>query len=81
MPVSFNADIKPLFRAIDIEHMKRFGVNLDDYAYMSDPSNNYANAEAVEDRLTNQSMPPGGPFWTAAQLALYASWRTDGYQP
>jgi len=29
--VSFSADIKPLFSAIDISHMKRFGVELDSY--------------------------------------------------
>ena len=29
--VSFSADIKPLFRAVDISHMKRFGVELDGY--------------------------------------------------
>jgi hypothetical protein len=27
--VSFSADIKPLFRSIDISHMKPFGVELD----------------------------------------------------
>jgi hypothetical protein len=31
--VSFTRDIKPLFRAIDISHMKRAGVALDFYAY------------------------------------------------
>ena len=36
--VSFAGDIKPLFRAIDISHMKSAGVKLDDYTYMSDPS-------------------------------------------
>jgi hypothetical protein len=81
-PVSFAADIKPLFRAIDISHMKSFGVELDDYTYMSDPS----NANSVLATLTPQngeppSMPPGGPYWTAAQLALFAQWQKDGYQP
>ena len=28
--VSFAADIKPLFRAVDISHMKSFDVKLDD---------------------------------------------------
>ncbi len=27
------------------------------------------------------SMPPGGPYWTADQLALFALWQKDGYQP
>jgi hypothetical protein len=29
--VSFARDIKPLFRAVDIAHMKRYKINLDDY--------------------------------------------------
>ena len=37
--VSFAADIKRLFRDIDISHMKSFGVELDDYPYMSNPNN------------------------------------------
>jgi hypothetical protein len=27
------------------------------------------------------SMPPGGPYWTAEQLALFTKWQEDGYQP
>jgi hypothetical protein len=80
--VSFAADIRPLFRAIDISHMKSFGVKLDDYTYMSSPD----NANSVLATLTPQndeppSMPPGGPYWTADQLALFAQWQKDGYQP
>jgi hypothetical protein len=80
--VSFEKDIKPLFRAIDISHMNSFGVHLDDYTYMSNP----ANANAVLATLSPQngdspSMPPGGPYWTPAQLALFAQWQQDGYQP
>jgi hypothetical protein len=30
-------DIKPLFRAVDVSHMKKAGVRLDDYSYMSNP--------------------------------------------
>jgi hypothetical protein len=81
MPVSFSKDIQPLFRKIDIDHMKVHGVNLNDYQYMSDASNNYAHAQATEKTLSDQSMPPGGPYWTKEQLALFAKWRSDGYQP
>jgi hypothetical protein len=35
--VSFVRDIRPLFRAIDISHMKSYGVKLDDFTYMSNP--------------------------------------------
>lgn len=81
MPVSFARDIKPLFRPINVEHMNRYEIFLDDYTYMSDPSRDHGNAQAVEDTLVDQSMPPGGPFWSADQLSLFKQWRSDGYQP
>jgi hypothetical protein len=70
-----------MFREVDIDHMKVHGVHLDDYQYMSDATKNYANAEAVQASLAGQTMPPGGPFWTAQQLDLYGKWRAEGYQP
>ena len=80
--ISFAADIRPLFRAVDISHMKRYGVQLDDYTYMSNPS----NANSVLANLSPHdgeppSMPPGGPYWTPAQLELFAEWQKDGYPP
>ena len=84
--VSFAADIAPLFRPVDIAHMKVHGVDLDDYRYMSDPSGNYSHAEAVLETVSPHgaqppTMPPGGPYWTKDQLTLFAKWRVDGYQP
>ena len=81
-PVSFVADIKPLFRSIDVSHMKRFGVALDDYAYMSNPN----NADKVLATVSHHngeppSMPPGGPYWTADQIALFVTWQKEGYLP
>ncbi len=37
--VSFARDIRPLFRDVDISHMERHGIKLDDYTFMSDPDN------------------------------------------
>jgi hypothetical protein len=80
--VSFSADIKPLFRAIDISHMKRFSVDLDDYTYMSNPDNaNRVLATLAPHDGKPPSMPPGGPYWTPEQLALFKQWQADGYQP
>jgi hypothetical protein len=80
--VSFAGDIKPLFRAIDISHMKSAGVKLDDYTYMADPNNaNKVLATLSPHGDKPPSMPPGGPYWTAVQLALFAQWQKDGYQP
>jgi hypothetical protein len=79
-PISFERDIRPLFRAIDLEHMSAMDVLLDDYAYMS----NAKNAQAVYEYLdgTQQpQMPPGGPFWSDDQLSLFARWMEQGRQP
>jgi hypothetical protein len=79
---SFAADIKPLFRAVDISHMKRYGVMLDDYTYMSNPSNaNTVLAALSPHDGEPPSMPPGGPYWTAIQLELFVQWQKDGYPP
>jgi hypothetical protein len=80
--VSFARDIRPLFRAVDISHMKSHGIKLDDYTFMSNPD----NANKVLGTLSPQdgdlpSMPPAGPYWTADHLALFAQWQKDGYQP
>ncbi len=80
--VSFAADIKPLFRAIDISHMKQGGVELDNYTYMSNPDNaNRVLATLSPHDGKAPTMPPGGPYWSQAQLALFTQWQKDGYQP
>jgi hypothetical protein len=80
--VSFAGDIKPLFRAIDISHMKSYGIELDDYIFMSNPdSANKVLAALSPHDGEPPSMPPGGPYWPADKLALYAQWQKDGYQP
>jgi hypothetical protein len=87
MPVSFAQDIEPMFRSVDITCMARFGVSLNDYAYMSDPAGNdsfadHANARDVFAHLTGAEppqMPKGGPFWTSDQLQLFDQWMTDGF--
>jgi hypothetical protein len=83
MAVSFEGDILPLFRPIDIEHMKVHAVLLDSYAYMSDSTNGHANAQLVHDSLTGAiapRMPPGGPYWAQSQVDLFEKWMSDGYQ-
>lgn len=80
--VSFQADIQPLFRAIDISHMKRFKVELDNYTYMSNPNNATQVLAALSPHAGEPpTMPPGGPYWNEGQLALFLQWQNDGYQP
>jgi hypothetical protein len=81
-PVSFAEDIRPLFRAIDVSHMKRFNVELDNYTFMSNPNNANQVLAAISPHDGEQpTMPPGGPYWTEAQLALFVQWQKDGYRP
>jgi hypothetical protein len=83
MATSFARDIGPMFRPIDVEHMKRGGVLLDDFAYMSLAENDHGNARAVLETVVGNppSMPPGGPYWTADKVALYKKWMDEGFQP
>jgi hypothetical protein len=80
--ISFERDIRPLFRDIDVEHMNVHGVALDDYNFVSNPNNANKVLETLSPNQGNPPlMPPGGPYWTADQLALFAQWQNDGYQP
>jgi hypothetical protein len=78
--VSFARDIRPLFRPVDIEHMKPMGVLLDDFTYMSESN----NAQSVYDSLTGDTqprMPINGPYWSQDKLDLFQQWMKNGYQP
>ena len=80
--VSFARDIRPLFRTVDISHMKSYGIKLDDYTYMSNPDHANKVLRTVSPHDGHPpSMPPGGPYWTEHQVALFARWQKDGYQP
>lgn len=82
--VSFARDILPLFRSVDIEHMKGMEILLDDYKYMSDATNQYENAQRVYDSLTGKTqprMPPKGPYWAKDKLDLFENWMKGGCQP
>lgn len=75
-PVSFAADIRPLFRQIDTDHMRPLGVHLDDYAFISKRE----NATMVYDFLSGRKqpqMPPDGQ-WPSEQLDLFKRWMEDG---
>ncbi len=69
-----------MFTAIDIEHMRRAGVALDDIAYMSDPG----HAESVHQKLSSKQMPPpssGESPWPDANIQLFRDWMAGGFQP
>jgi hypothetical protein len=80
--VSFAGDILPLFGKLEIGCMRKHGVLLDDYAYMSDSHGDgifgtHANARHVYARLTGQErprMPLNGPYWDDARLQKFKDW-------
>ena len=80
MAVSFARDIRPLFTAMDVEHMREMGVLLDDYGYLSDPG----HAQDILDQVSSGSMPPpdsGEPPWPPERVQLFRNWIDGGFQP
>ena len=70
------------FAPLTLSHMKPFGVELDSYTFMSNPDNaNKVLATLSPHDGQPPTMPPGGPYWTADQLALFAQWQSGGYLP
>ena len=75
MALSFATDIRPLFRDVDIEHMKPAGVALDNPAWMCVP----ANAQKVYGAVSSAKMPPDAA-WPADRVALFKKWMDEGCQ-
>jgi hypothetical protein len=69
-PVSFEQDIKPLFRSSDRESMS-FAFDLWDVGDVR------SNAAAILDRLEDGSMPCDGE-WSAAEVDLFRRWIAAG---
>jgi hypothetical protein len=76
---SFNRDILPLFRPVDVEHMTTFGVDLSTYETVKD------GAQTILDRLTQADPqlevmpPPPHQPWTKAQTDLFKRWMAEGF--
>jgi len=86
--VSFERDILPLFRPMDIQCMRGQGAGflLADYQFMSakDDTGAYANASLTLDHLTGDEtprMPFGGPYWSDESIDLFRSWIKGGCLP
>jgi hypothetical protein len=80
MAISFKTDIVPLFTSVDIEHMSRLEVPLDDHVYMSQPD----NAAGVYRQVSNGTMPPsasGEQPWPEDKVQLFKRWMDGGYAP
>jgi len=72
-PTSFAKDIRPLFRAKDINSMKK-AFDLSSYDDVR------AHADAILGRVAAGSMPCDGP-WPEEQVNLFRRWVEEGMQP
>ena len=72
-PLSFEHDIKPLFRESDRASMsKAFD--------LWSPTDVAAHGDAIAGRLRDGSMPCDGP-WPAQRVATFTSWLDAGAKP
>jgi hypothetical protein len=75
MPVSFAAEIRPLFRDTpDIDTMQGYGLDLSSYEEVK------ARASEIYAYLANRSMPCDEQ-WPAERLALLKQWMEEGMPP
>jgi len=76
---SFRLHVAPLFREVDVAHMKPMGLDLSKYESVKE------SADAILERLQDEEspMPPkdsGGP-WPDEWIALFARWVREGKKP
>ncbi len=71
--LSYATDIKPLFTSIDREHMI-FMFDLWSYEDVK------LNAADIYDAVSNQRMPPEGP-WLQSQIDVFKAWIDQGSPP
>jgi hypothetical protein len=74
---SYVLHIRPLFRPIDIDHMKPIGIDLGSYADVKSRAND------ILLRLQDKSMPTAGTSgpWPDEWIGLFARWIAEGHQP
>jgi hypothetical protein len=72
-PLSFERDIRPLFRDDDVESME-FAFNLRSYEDVS------TSADAIYERLSEGSMPCDGE-WPEDQVRRFRAWIDQGRAP
>ena len=76
--LSFAKDIRPLFTDIDVDHMKRFGLDL------SSHENVIKEAKAIFSVVSAGRMPPpadGGKPWAQEMCDTFRQWMEQGCHP
>ena len=79
MALSYAKDIKPLFNAVDQDHMLNQQGMFDLWSY----DDVKTNATDIYGAVSGGRMPPkrdGGP-WPKDKVAKFKQWMDDGYQP
>jgi hypothetical protein len=72
--LSYAADIRPLFRQMDVDAMKARGLDLSSYDDVSE------QADEILSVLQDGSMPCDQP-WSQDWIKKFKQWITDGKQP
>jgi hypothetical protein len=72
--LSFATDVRPLFRDVDVSHMKPFGYDLSDYDDVKE------KADSIYGVLASGTMPPD-KRWTEDMCATFKSWQDEGCPP
>jgi len=85
MAVTYSNDIYPLFRSQDKACMDAQQIYLGSSEWMCDPTPSFGfadhgNARHVFQRISNNSMPPDGP-WPQSRKDTYTSWMDGGFMP
>jgi hypothetical protein len=73
MKLSFEKDIKPLFREFDVESMIPFGFHLSLYEDVR------SNAQSIYERVLDGSMPCDEP-WSAEKIEKFKRWMDEGME-
>ncbi len=74
--LSFAKDIRPLFRTVDVNHMKQLGLDLSSYDDVKD------HASDIYDQVSNGGMPPlPDRPWSQERVQTFKIWMDDGMQP
>jgi hypothetical protein len=82
MALSFATDIKPMFTAMDQDHMLNQQGLFDLWSY--DDVSTPDNATAIHAAVAAGKMPPpnsGEPRWTEEKVAKFQQWIDEGYPP
>jgi len=69
--LSFNTDIRPLFRRYDVESMKPYGIDLSSYEGVK------KHAQDIYARLSAKDMPCVGP-WSDNNVRKFKEWMESG---